>query len=115
MRCPYCKFKFGDGKIGIRIYLIKNFTSVWYESDLKNTIKEPSEFRIYACDICGGFLTTDGGKLAMLDGTDDIFQVDENERIEVSAKLFEIIRNLNINRDDFIEGMLKDIFGEKDE
>ena len=112
MRCPYCNFKFGDGKDGIRTYHIYEFTSSWYETRLQNTIKKSSEFVIYACDVCGGFLTTDPSKADVLqNGTDDIFQVDENERIEASAKLFYLIRHLNINRDDFIEGMLKDIFG----
>jgi len=112
MRCPYCNFKFGNGKSGIRTYLIDEFTSSWYETRLKNTIKPPSEFTIYACDVCGGFLTTDESKVNVLqNGTDDILQVDENEKIEASAKFFNVINHLHINRDDFIEGMLKDIFG----
>jgi len=112
MRCPYCNFKFGNGKSGIRTYYIDELTSSRYEDSLQNTIKLPSVFVIYVCDVCGGFLTTDVSKAYNLqNGTDDIFQVDENEKIEASAKLFNVINHLHINRDDFIEGMLKDIFG----
>ena len=113
MRCPYCLKKLGTYDIAYES-IDKNDCYI-NEGNKFDCIYDPDlvlELGFY-CGNCGGFLTTDETKVEKIlkDNTDDIFQVDENERIEASAKLFNVIRHLNFNRDDFIEGMLKDIFG----
>jgi len=120
MRCPYCYEKLTNeqGDIVSKVIDIQecdvNKNNI-LKGDLYIDVFDPSldvELGFY-CGNCGGFLTTDETKAEKIlkDNTDDILQVDENEKIEASAKLFNVINHLHINRDDFIEGMLKDIFG----